>query len=139
MTRRLVFGMLLLATAVLAAAPGSARMIEVEGVGAKYWPRWRGPSGQGLAAPGQYTDIWNGKTSVWKINVPGRGNSSPIVWGDRIFRTTAYGYGDRLSMLAYSRDDGKKLWETFIPLSGREYVNEKNGYASATPTTDGQM
>jgi outer membrane protein assembly factor BamB len=139
MTRRLVFGVLLLATAIVAAAPGDARMIEVTGEGAKYWPRWRGPSGQGLAAPGRYTDTWDAKTSVWKTNVPGRGNSSPIVWGDRIFLATAYGNGDRLSMLAYSRADGKKLWETFIPQRGVEYVNYKNGFASATPATDGQL
>src|SRR4051812_31617293 len=138
MARRLVFGVLFLAAAVLAAAPGDARMIEVTGEGAKYWPRWRGPSGQGLAAPGQYTDSWNAKTSAWKTTLPGRGNSSPIVWGDRIFLTTAYGNGDRLSMLAFARADGKKLWETFIPQRGVEYVNYKNGFASATPATDGQ-
>ena len=126
-------------TALVIAAPGEVRMIEVSGEGAKYWPRWRGPSGQGLAADGQYTDTWSAKTALWKVNVPGRGNSSPIVWGDRIFLTTAYGNGDRLSMIAYSRADGKKLWETFITQSGREYAHYKNGYASATPATDGQF
>jgi outer membrane protein assembly factor BamB len=75
---------------------------------------------------------------VWKTAVPGRGNSSPIVWGDHIFLTTGYGNGERLSMLAFSRADGKKLWETFIPQSGVEYVHYKNGFASATPATDGQ-
>ena len=64
MMRRLAFGGMLLAAVflvrlVLAAAPGDARMIEVTGDGAKYWPRWRGPSGQGLVAPGQYTETWN--------------------------------------------------------------------------------
>ena len=71
--------------------------------------------------------------------MPGRGNSSPIVWGDRIFLTTGYGNGERLSMLAFSRADGKKLWETFIPQNGVEYVHDKNGFASATPATDGQL
>lgn len=141
MTRALdlVFLSITVACVVLAAAPGDVRMIEVSGEGAKYWPRWRGPSGQGLVAAGQYTDTWNAKTSVWKVPVPGRGNSSPIVWGDRIFLTTGYGNGERLSMLAYSRADGKKLWETFISQNGSEYVHYKNGYASATPATDGQL
>ncbi len=40
------------------------RMIEVVGEGAKYWPRWRGPSGQGDAAPGPYTDTWTAKSAV---------------------------------------------------------------------------
>ena len=129
---------LVLAAAFLA-APADVRMVEVAGEGAKYWPRWRGPSGQGQVAGGQYTDKWSPNASLWKTTVPGRGNSSPIVWGDRIFLTTGYGNGERLSMLAYSRADGKKLWETFIPQNGVEYVHHKNGFASATPTTDGQL
>ena len=151
MTRLLA---LVLAAAFLAAPPAhrglgeggslgeggaDVRMVEVTGEGAKYWPRWRGPSGQGQVPAGQYTDRWSPTASVWRASVPGRGNSSPIVWGDRIFLTTGYGNGDRLSMLAYSRADGKKLWETFIPQSGVEYVHYKNGFASATPTTDGQL
>jgi outer membrane protein assembly factor BamB len=115
------------------------RMIEVVGEGAKYWPRWRGPSGQGHVAAGPYTDQWSANTAVWKTAVPGRGNSSPIVWGDRIFLTTGYGQGERLSMLAFSRADGKPLWETFIPQNGVEYNHAKNGFASATPATDGQL
>ena len=66
-------------------------MIAVEGEGAKYWPRWRGPSGQGYAATGGYPDTWSATQNVaWRTAVPGRGNSSPIVWADRIFLTTAY-------------------------------------------------
>jgi outer membrane protein assembly factor BamB len=130
-----------LVSAVLLASPASVevRMVEVAGEGAKYWPRWRGPSGQGQVPAGQYTDTWSPKTSLWSVNVPGRGNSSPIVWGDHIFLTTGYGNGERLSMLAYSRTDGKKLWETSIPQNGVEYVHNKNGFASATPATDGQL
>jgi outer membrane protein assembly factor BamB len=126
-------------SALVIAAPGDVRMIEVAGEGAKYWPRWRGPSGQGQVPAGHYTDKWSPATSVWKVSVPGSGNSSPIVWGDRIFLTTGYGNGERLSMLAFSRADGKKLWETFIPQNGVERNHAKNGYASATATTDGEL
>ena len=115
-------------------------MLEVTGEGAKYWPRWRGPSGQGDVPPGQYVDRWSPTLNVqWKIAVPGRGNSSPIVWGDRIFLTTAHDNGRRLSMLAFARKDGSKLWETDVPYTGVEYVHDKNGYASATPATDGEL
>lgn len=130
---------LAIASAILIAAPADVRMIEVAGEGARYWPRWRGPSGQGHVADGKYVDTWSASTGLWKTAVPGRGNSSPIVWGDQIFLTTGYGNGERLSMLAFSRTDGRKLWETFIPQSGVEYVHDKNGYASATPATDGQL
>jgi outer membrane protein assembly factor BamB len=127
-----------LTSAALLAAPADVKMIEVAGEGARYWPRWRGPSGQGQVAAGQYTDKWTPTTSVWKVSVPGRGNSSPIVWGDRLFLTTGYNNGEKLSMLAYSRADGKLLWETSIPQNGVEYPHAKNGFASATPATDGQ-
>lgn len=127
------------ASALVLAAREDVRMIEVAGEGAKYWPRWRGPSGQGHVPAGQYTDKWSATTGVWKVTVPGSGNSSPIVWGDRIFLTTGYGNGERLSMLAFSRADGKKLWETFIPQNGVEYNHAKNGFASATATTDGEL
>src|SRR5688572_5181819 len=140
MKRLGLLGFALVAASIsLLAAPADVKMIEVAGEGAKYWPRWRGPSGQGHVAAGQYTDKWSAAAGVWKASVPGRGNSSPIVWGDRIFLTTGYGNGERLSMLAYSRADGKKLWETSIPQNGVEYVHYKNGFASATPVTDGQL
>ena len=115
-------------------------MLEVTGEGAKYWPRWRGPSGQGEVPAGEYVDRWSPTLNVqWKVAVPGSGNSSPIVWGDRIFLTTARDNGRRLSMLAFARKDGSKLWEADVPYTGVEYVHYKNGYASATPATDGQF
>jgi outer membrane protein assembly factor BamB len=126
-------------SAVMMAAPGDVRMIEVTGEGARYWSRWRGPSGQGQVPAGQYTDRWSPATHVWKVPVPGLGNSSPIVWGDRIFLTGSRNNGLRLSMFAFSRKDGRLLWETDIAQSGTERVHNKNGYASATPATDGEL
>jgi len=117
-----------------------ARMIEVSGPGAKFWSRWRGPSGQGLVPPGRYANTWSPSTNIkWKVQVPGQGNSSPIVWGDRVFLTSAYDGGARLSMVALQRSDGRKLWETFLPQAQPEHVHQKNGHASATPVTDGQV
>lgn len=124
----------------LAGQAPSVRMIADEGEGATYWPRWRGPSGQGLAAGAGYVDTWSPTQHVlWKAPVPGRGNSSPIVWGDRVLVTTAHDGGRRLSVLAYRRSDGTRLWETLAP-AGRtgSGAHQKNGHASATPATDGQ-
>ncbi len=121
--------------------PGAAvRMVADEGEGAKYWPRWRGPSGQGLVSGTGYPDTWSPTQNVrWKTPITGDGNSSPIVWGDRIFITTAYDGGRRLSLLAFRRSDGAKLWETFAPAGRTGQGNHfKNGHASATPATDGQ-
>jgi hypothetical protein len=69
-------GLAALAVTSVRAAPGDVKMIEVTGEGAKYWSRWRGPSGQGQVPAGQYTDRWSATTGVqWKVAVPGSGNS----------------------------------------------------------------
>lgn len=124
----------------LAGQAPAVRMVADEGEGVKYWPRWRGPSGQGVVTGTGYVDTWSATQNVlWKTPVPGRGNSSPIVWGDHIFLTTAYEGGRRVSVLAYSRSTGRLLWETAAPAgrtdSGAHY---KNGHASATAATDGE-
>ena len=118
----------------------AVQMVADAGESARYWARWRGPSGQGIVSGSGYPDSWSGTENVkWKVPVPGNGNSSPIVWGDRIFVTTAHDGGRRLSVIAYRRSDGMKLWETFAPEGRTPYgTHYKNGYASATPATDGQ-
>src|SRR5687767_13464133 len=145
MTKALPFTLAVLLALMLRPDPpaqgqeAAVRMIADEGEGAKYWPRWRGPSGQGLVAGTGYVDTWSATENVlWKAAVPGRGNSSPIVWGDRIFVTTAYEAGRRLSVLAFRRSDGTKLWETFAPEGRSQSAHFKNGHASSTPVTDGQ-
>jgi len=121
-------------------APEDIRLIAVEGEGAKYWPRWRGPSGQGLVLGTDYTDTWSNKENVkWRVPVPGVGHSSPIVWKDHIFLTTASADGSQVSMLAFNRTSGRPLWETRSPSAGVERVYWKNSRASATPTTDGAL
>ena len=117
----------------------SIYMIPVEGEGAQYWSRWRGPSGQGVAADAGYPDTWSETDNVmWRTRVPGTGNSSPVVWGNRIFLTTGRTGGRRLSILSYRRSDGTLLWETEVIPRRRESVHAKNGPASATPVTDGE-
>ena len=136
-----LLGAAALAPAVsLRAQGGSAvEMITDTGEAAKYWARWRGPSGQGLVGTGGYVDRWSATENIrWRTPIPGSGNSSPIVWRDRIFVTTAYEQGDRISMLAFDRGTGKRLWETFAPEGRSARAHQKNGYASATPSTDGQ-
>lgn len=117
----------------------AVRMIADEGEAARYWPRWRGPSGQGVASGTDYPDRWSASQNViWKARVPGNGNSSPIVWRDRIFLTTAQQGGSRLSLLAFRRTDGVQLWEAVAPSGRSDSAHPKNGHASATPATDGE-
>jgi hypothetical protein len=123
-----------------APAPDPVELIASPGDGAKYWPRWRGPSGQGYVAGTSYVDTWSPTQNIaWRTKVPGFGHSSPIVWGDHIFLTTATDDGRRVSMLAFSRTNGKLLWETVVPSRGVEHIYWKNSHASATATTDGSF
>ncbi len=86
--------LVLLATVVCAQAPKPVQMVEMEGEARRYWPRWRGPSGQGLVEGAGYPDTWSDHENViWTVEVPGSGNSSPILWADRIFLTTGYDSG----------------------------------------------
>jgi outer membrane protein assembly factor BamB len=120
-------------------AQDKVRMIPADGDGMKYWPRWRGQTGQGIAADGPYPDTWSDTENVlWKVPVPGKGNSSPIIWGKQLFLTSAYDNGKRRSILCFDRTDGAKLWEAFVPEGKPEGAYGKNGWASGTPTTDGE-
>jgi outer membrane protein assembly factor BamB len=107
----------------------------------RHWPRFRGPSGQGLTGKSGLPVRWDkdGTGIAWRVKVPGHGNSSPVVWGDRIFLTSADAKGQERSVLCYGRADGRLLWERKVPPRTPEPgVRDKNGYASATPVTDGE-
>ncbi len=128
-------------TAPAGAGPSDdeVEMVRAAGDGESYWPRWRGPSGQGLAAGSGYPDTWSGTDNViWRRAVPGAGNSSPIVWADRIFLTSAFDGGRRKSVLAFDRATGEPLWEADAPVGEAERPYPKNGHASGTPVTDGE-
>lgn len=121
-----------------APADTAVRMIVDEGEAARYWARWRGPSGQGVATGTGYPDRWSASENIrWRVEVPGTGNSSPIVWRDRVYLTTARDSGRRLSLLAFNRTDGSLAWETAAPSGAADRAHGKNGFASATPATDG--
>jgi outer membrane protein assembly factor BamB len=113
-------------------------MIVPQGEALNYWSRWRGPSGQGVVVGKGYPDRWSSTENVlWKVDVPGRGHSSPIIWGDRLFLTTADKQGTARSVLCFRRSDGKLLWQTPVPAATAEDLHAKNSYASSTPVTDG--
>jgi len=61
--------------------------------GGDEWPGWRGPAGNGLSAGSPPVEWSEEKNVRWKVEIPGKGNSSPVVWGDRVFVTTAIGTG----------------------------------------------
>jgi outer membrane protein assembly factor BamB len=105
-----------------------------------HWTHWRGPSGQGYSDDTRAPLTWSEKENVlWKARLPGQGNSSPIVHGDRIFLTAASPGGAERSVLCVRASDGKVLWQrTAARDVAPEQSHEWNGFASPSCATDGQ-
>jgi outer membrane protein assembly factor BamB len=104
------------------------------------WPRFRGPDGQGHSMAHDLPTRWSETENiVWRTPLPGAGNSSPVIWNDRIFLTSAGDKGADRALHCVAREDGRLLWSRTIPVHEVEpNVRDKNGYASATPVTDGE-
>lgn len=99
------------------------------------WAQWRGPGGQGVAAPGDYPVEFSADENVaWKAKLPGLGSSSPVVWGDRAFISSIINGQDGLTCYSLA---GEKLWEErFGP--GREGKHRNGTGANPSPATDGE-
>ena len=105
------------------------------------WPWWRGPSRNGMAVGTEpvLTKWSNTENVLWKTPVPGRGHSSPIIVGDRVFLTTADEAKQVHSVLAFDRQTGKSLWKTDVSKGGFPAKNHaKNTEASPTLACDGE-
>jgi outer membrane protein assembly factor BamB len=105
------------------------------------WPEFRGPGGQGHAASGPAPFEWSEtRNVVWKVPVPGRGWSSPVVSGGRIWLTTAVadGRAASLRLLSFDAESGRELLNVeAFKLSSANLKNEKNSHASPTPIVEG--
>ncbi len=103
------------------------------------WPEWRGPRRDGSSRETGLPVKWSEAENVaWKTPLPGKGHSSPIVWGERIFVTTAEPKELRRILLCVDARDGKVLWSRDVLTAPLEKINNLNSYASSTPTTDGK-
>ncbi len=101
---------------------------------AQEWPRFRGPNGQGQSNT-IFPATWSETQLGWKVALPGEGNSSPVVWNDRIYVTSAdAGQGMRW-LLCLKAADGSVAWQTKYPFKPF-HVHETNNYAASTPAVD---
>jgi len=131
--------------------------------GDKHWPQWRGPLGTGVAPHGTPPVEWSETRNVrWKVPIPGKGHSTPIVWGNRIFMTTAIAHGDAVEtrhddshgahnnlppshrvsfvVVAVDRRDGKISWQrTVRDEVPHESMHETGSWASGSMATDGKF
>lgn len=116
------------------------------------WTRFRGPNGSGVGASDAPTEFGADKNLKWKLELPGRGVSSPIVVGDRVFVTCYSGYGMggeseemedlKRHLVCVDRKSGETLWAKTIDATmpedpWRPPGVTTHGYASNTPTSDG--
>lgn len=149
-------------TAVAVAAIGSVLAGEEALDPQNQWPQWRGPLGNGVAPPGDPPVEWSEQQNIrWKFAIPGKGHSTPVIWGERIFLMTAAPYGDELPprfsvrpdahdiepvtkrhqfmVIAVNRRDGRILWKRTVrealPRAGAHITAS---LASNSPVTDGE-
>jgi outer membrane protein assembly factor BamB len=142
--------------ASLAVAPTVAQNLEAD----RYWAQWRGPRATGAALQGNPPLRWSETSNVkWKVEIPGRGSSSPVVWGDRIFLQTAVPAGaptgdashrprggmtprepHRFVLYAIDRNTGRTVWErTAREQPPHEATHQDNGtWSSSSALTDGE-
>ena len=105
--------------------------------GAADWPAWRGAKGDGIALEKDFPLTWSATENVrWKVALPERGNSTPIVAGGRIFLTQ--NVGDRRTLLCLDRKDGRTQWQAGPTYTKPERTHPTNPYCSASPVTDGE-
>lgn len=128
---------------------------------AENWPHWRGPTGQGVSAETDLPITWSATEHVrWKVALPDKGNSTPIIWGDRIFLTQAHqtsqwppkvpenfaggssagghAVSEKRSVMCLRRTDGELLWQGDVIYKEPEITHPTNPFCSASPVTDGQ-
>lgn len=103
------------------------------------WPAWRGPTGQGVSDEQRLPLTWSETENVkWKIPLENPGNSTPIIWGNRIFLTQAKKGGSERSLFCYDRATGKQLWKKDVEYAEKERNWTPDWYANLSPVTDGQ-
>ena len=99
------------------------------------WPRFRGPNGTGVNESGATPAKWSDEDYNWVADLPGRGHSSPVVWGDRIFLTAGDDEAGERWLLCINAADGRIVWRHATPLTTYK-KHKNNSFASSTPCVD---
>jgi len=103
------------------------------------WPWWRGPTRDNHSPDAEAPTKWSESENViWKTAIPGRGHSTPILVGDKVFVTTADEKLERQMLFCFNRTTGEKLWEARVLEKNFPTKHPDNSQASSTPASDGQ-
>ncbi|MBL9132286.1 MAG: PQQ-binding-like beta-propeller repeat protein, partial [Verrucomicrobiaceae bacterium] len=104
---------------------------------AENWPQWRGPRLDGTSRDTGFP-VSADQSVTWKIELPGSGHASPIVWNDRLFTVAAMPENEERVLLCLDRATGKQLWQSVVLKAPPEGIHKLNSLASSTPATDGE-
>ena len=108
-------------------------------VSAENWTRFRGPNGQGISSEVDLPVTWSATKNIeWKTSIPGKGWSSPIVYKDRIYLTTATEDGVSCHIVCVDRRNGTVSWDKEVHLQKTGPMRRQNSFATPTPVTDGK-
>jgi outer membrane protein assembly factor BamB len=102
---------------------------------AQEWTRFRGPNGSGVSEATTVPSSWTDKDFTWKVALPGKGYSSPVLWGAKVFLTAGDRKTGKRIVLCLDADSGRTLWTK--ELDAKSYaMHQRNSVATATPTVD---
>jgi outer membrane protein assembly factor BamB len=103
------------------------------------WPAWRGPGGAGISVETNLPLHWSANRNVrWRAPLPDRGNSTPVVWGERVFITQAVDRENRRGVMCFARRDGRLLWQSSVVWTEKEPTHPDNPACTPSPVTDGE-
>jgi len=104
---------------------------------AENWPQWRGPRYDAVSRESGLPTEWSDSQNVvWKVQLPGIGSATPVIWGDRIFLTSQ---ADNDLLLLCFNIDGKEQWRHRLGQGGSRGREEENNSVSSSPSTDGKL
>ena len=104
-------------------------------VHAQEWSRFRGPNGTGISDATTIPTAWTDKDFLWNVPIPGIGHSSPVVWGDKVFVTSAEKMSGKRLVLCLDATTGKTRWQKEFDASSYK-THQRNSIASSTPAVD---
>ena len=114
---------------------GLALALMAASAAAQEWSRFRGPNGMGESEASTIPASWTERTQNWMVTLPGKGHSSPVLWGQKIFLLSADPVTAERYVLCINAADGKEIWRRTYP-GVKHHLHANSSFASSTPACD---
>ena len=102
---------------------------------AEDWPRFRGENGSGISKSAGIPSEWTDANYKWIADLPGHGNSSPVIWTEHVYVTASVDNAGKRHLLCLDKSTGKELWRATDAFS-KHKTHKNNSHASSTPAVD---